>query len=326
MLIVDSNGRLVYWSNPKVVDYVTDTNWCSNSIKKLSYDDVMRVVSQYPKLMGIAIYTLQELDTGAMSGLTGLKSLNMKSIEKMGDWALSGDVSLAQLTCNTVKNLGKGVFCGCESLVSVDISQASDVMTESLFEECRSLTAIMDLYEAREFQERCLAGCSKLNIDLDKFKRPGEHVTLSVAQDAWLGVRITTTDVRLGGDDEGLKLSSGGTGLFANQASIRSFEAGTGGFDPRSNNERLLSNCQSLSVFDGGDMPKIGAGELASCRSLLSVSFPGATSFDETIDGSVIPPLYGSDKLRDVSAPNLNGKCLYLDGTDVSAVRFTNAT
>ena len=107
-------------------------------------------------------YRVMGIDEGAFSGCTGLTSVTIPSVERIGSDAFSGCTGLTSVTIPSVERIGSGVFSGCTGLTSVTISEGVTNIGSSAFEGCTSLTSVTIPNSVTTIGGNAFSGCTGL--------------------------------------------------------------------------------------------------------------------------------------------------------------------
>lgn len=125
---------------------------------------------------------IKKLDSYAFYGCTALKNVTFSQntevasqmIERIGDYAFAGCVSLLNGTDLTrvlpasLREIGVGAYEGCTSLLSVDIPENLEALSQDCFRNCTALSYITydnpERNKMSTFGENCFAYCTSLGL------------------------------------------------------------------------------------------------------------------------------------------------------------------
>ena len=220
---------------------------------------------------------------------TSIPSFDGSALERIGAYAFAGngfltDVGLSQN--EALRELNRAAFKNCSALKTIHISSLIEVLPESVFENCVSLTVVTftDAGVMKEIQSSAMRGCSSMTY----IKVPSS--VSSIGDYAFESCSAATTCML------SRSVETIGDFAFANCASIQNVEIPKG-------------------------ITKIGNGAFYGCYSLTSIALPfvGRTQTEETYLASI----FGGSSYGDYSyVPSALTEVTITGNTEISRGAF----
>lgn len=214
-------------------------------------------------LVNIKIPDVKEIGVSTFDGDSKLVSVEMGTLEKIGNKAFSG-TGLMSITINGKPQMGASVFAKCTSLTTAEFPDMEDV-PEKLFEDCTKLTTV-NIPNMKTVAMFAFSGCRAANIDVNQISK-----ITSIGSSAFQDCTAIKGELDL------TAVSSVVDNAFSGCTGITS--ANLSGWTSIPN--KFFERCTKLASVTMDDVTSIGTGAFKNCSSLTTINLPEIKELSE---------------------------------------------
>lgn len=146
--------------------YISDYAFYNSGLEEIDLSN-SKTIEQYAfrgcgslnKVKGLKL--IKSLPTGAFFACNKLSSIDLSTIESLGEFSMSG-TAMECVELSNLKSWGNSVFEGCEKLTSVTFPKAIDYIPASAFSGCKKLSTI-DLVHCSIIGSNAFRNCENLS-------------------------------------------------------------------------------------------------------------------------------------------------------------------
>lgn len=277
--------------------YISDYAFYKSGLEEIDLA-ATKTVEQYAfrncssliKVTGLKL--LKSFPKGAFDGCNKLSSIDLSTIESLGEFSMSG-TAMECVELSNLKSWGNSVFAGCEKLTSVTFPKTIDYIPASAFSSCKKLLTID------------LAHCSIIGSDAFQYCKSLLTVYLSDCSVIGGGAFYGCTSLKTATIDSCQNLAGG---AFNGCTSLQEVIIGS----CQNLGDAAFNGCSSLQKVTLDSCQILGDRVFCGCTSLKAITLPATITnlgwgcFDDiTIVTSMatVPPVISKNGYTDTSIP-----------------------